>query len=187
MHRAHLRSVTRDSDRIKPIESTLSSSLSDFQITKASVGNAQLSDQPFLYHYSFSADRYAKHVGDMLAVRPRVLGSKSSGLLETKEPRLFAIEFEGPQKDTDTFDITLPPGYEVEELPLPVDADFSFASYHSKYEANGNRIRYTRAFEIKELSVPSERSEELKRFYRLINGDERSTALLRTVLKQVKQ
>ena len=32
----------------------------------------------------------------------------------------------------------MPPGYEVDELPPPTDADFSFGSYHSKTEANGN-------------------------------------------------
>ena len=37
-----LRTVTKDSDRIKPIESLLASSLSNFQITKASVTNLQV-------------------------------------------------------------------------------------------------------------------------------------------------
>jgi len=43
-----LRTVTKDADRIKPIETLLSHSLATFQITKASVGNLQLTDQPFL-------------------------------------------------------------------------------------------------------------------------------------------
>jgi hypothetical protein len=179
-HRAWLRSVTRDSDRIKPIESTLASSLATFKIVNATVGNAQLYDRNFQYHYSFSAENYAKHVGDLLAVRPRVLGVKSRALLETKEPRAFAIEFDGPAKDMDSFEITLPPGYEVDDLPPAVDADYSFASYHSKSEVHGNQIRYTRSFEIKELSVPASRAAELKKFYRIIANDERSTAVLRT-------
>lgn len=97
-HRAWMRSMTRDIDRIKPIEATLATSLSTFQIVKASVGNAKEYDQTFQYYYSFTAENYAKHVGDLLAVRPRVLGIKSSPLLETKEPRVFAIEFEGPPR-----------------------------------------------------------------------------------------
>jgi hypothetical protein len=180
LHRSWLRSFTKDTDRIKPIESTLANSLSTFQLTKATAGNAQVYDRPFVYSYTVTAQDYAMHVGDMLAVRPRVLGTKSSALLETKEPRIFPVEFHGPAKDTDVFVITLPPGYEVEDLPSPVDADFSFASYHSKSEVVGNQIRYTRTFEIKELSVPANRSAELKKFYRIIANDERSTALLRT-------
>ena len=50
-----LRAVTKDADKIKPIETLLSHSLGTFQITKASVGNLQLTDQPFLYYYSVVA------------------------------------------------------------------------------------------------------------------------------------
>jgi len=122
-------------------------------------------------------------VGDLLLVRPRVLGTKSSGLLETKEPRRFPIEFDGTAHDTDIFEITLPPGYEVEDLAPPVDADYSFASYHSKTEVTGNVIRYSRTFEVKELSVPVSRAEELKKFFRIIATDERSTVVLKPAPK----
>ena len=122
---------------------------------------------------------YAKLAGNLLLVRPRVLGSKSSGVLETKEPRKFPLEFEGPSRDTDTFDITLPQGYEVDELPPPTDADYSFGSYHSKTEASGQTLHYTRALEIKELSVPVGKMEELRKFYRMIAADERNTAVLK--------
>jgi len=180
--RWRLRLVTKDADRIKPIESLLGSSLSSFRITHATVTNLQHTDQPFGFAYSFEADSYAKSAGNLLLVRPRVLGSKSSGILETKEPRKFPIEFDGPARDTDSFEIAIPPGYEVDDLPPPVDSDYSFASYHSKTEAKGNAIRYTRTFEVKELSVPVERAEELKKFYRIIASDERNTAVLKPVV-----
>jgi hypothetical protein len=174
-----LRNATKSTDQVKPIESVLASSLSNFQITKASVVNLQQTDQPFGFNYAFVAENYAQTAGDLLLVRPRVLGSKARGILETKEPRQFPIEFEGPLRDADRFEITLPPGYEVDELPPPVDVEFSFASYHSKTEAKGNVIGYTRSFEVKELSVPVSKAEELKRFYRIISNDERNTAVLK--------
>jgi uncharacterized protein DUF3857/transglutaminase superfamily protein len=177
--RATLRNVTNDQDRVKPIENVLSSSLSNFRLTKANVVNLMQSDQPFGFNYSFEADGYAKTAGNLLLLRPRVLGSKSRGILETKEPRKFPIEFEGPVKDVDQFEITIPAGYEVEELPPPVDADFGFASYHSKTVAKGNVVGYTRTFEVNDLSVPVAKAEELKKFYRIIANDERSTAVLR--------
>ena len=174
-----LRTVARDADRIKPIETLLSHSLATFQITKASVGNLQLTDQPFVYNYSVVAQNYAKPAGNLLLVRPRFIGNKSSDLLETKEPRKYPVEFDGPSQDTDTFEITLPAGYEVDDLPPPVNADYSFASYHSRTEVNGNTLKYTRTFEVKELSVPLGKVEELKKLYRVIAGDERNTAVLR--------
>jgi len=174
-----LRAVTKDADRIKPIEALLSQSLTTFQITKATIGNLQLTDKAFLYDYSLVAQNYAKTAGNLLLVRPRVLGSRSSDLLETKEARKYPVEFEGPSRDTDTFEIKLPQGYEVDDLPPPVNADYSFASYHSKAEVDGNTLRYTRTFEVKELSVPLNKVDDLKKLYRIIASDERNTAVLK--------
>jgi hypothetical protein len=177
--RWRLRTVTKSVDRIKPIESLLAGSLSNFQIAKASVVNFDQTDLPFGFKYSFQSDGYAKLAGNLLLVRPRVLGSKSSPVLETKEPRKFPFEFEGPWRDTDTFDIELPPGYVVDELPPPMDVDYSFGSYHSKTETSGQVLHYTRSLEIKELSVPVSKMDELKKFYRVIASDERNTAVLK--------
>jgi len=175
-----LRAVKKDVDRIKPVETLLSRSLGTFQITKATVGNLQLTDLPFLYDYSVVVPNYAKTAGNLLLVRPRFVGNKSSDLLETKEPRKYPVEFEGPSRDTDTFEFALPAGYEVDDLPPPVNADYSFASYHSKTEVNGNTLKYTRTFEVKELSVPLSKVEDLKKLYRIIAGDERNNAVLKS-------
>jgi hypothetical protein len=177
--RMALRSVTADKDRIKPIETLLAHSLATYRITKASVTNAQQTDLPFGYNYSLVAESYAKPAGNLLLVRPRVLGIRSSDLLETKEPRKFPVEFSGPSLDSDTFEITLPAGYEIDDLPPPVDADYGFASYHSKSEMSGNKLRYTRTFEVKEVSVPVAKMDELKKLYRIIANDERNTAVLK--------
>ncbi len=177
--RAALKSVSKDADRIKPIETLVSHSLSTFQITKASVQNLNQTDQPFKYVYSLVAEKYAKTTGNLMLVRPRILGFNSTDLLETKEPRKYPVEFDGPVKNTDTFEIALPAGYEVDDLPPAVNADYSFASYHSKTEVNGNTLKYTRTFEVKELSVPLSKVEDLKKFYRIIAGDERNTAVLK--------
>ena len=181
--RERLRAVTKDTDRIKPIEDLLAGSLSLFRITHATITNLNQTDQPFGFNYTFEAQNYAKDAGGLLLVRPRVLGVKTSGLLETKEARKFPIEFEGPSRDTDTFDITLPTGLVVDDVPPPVDTDYKFASYHSKTEVKGNVIHYSRTFEVKELSVPVAKADELKKFYRIIAGDERNTVVLKTAAK----
>jgi hypothetical protein len=177
--RWRLRTVTKEADRIKPIEELLASSLASFQITHATVVNLQQTDRPFGFNYSFESPKYAKNAGDLLLVRARVIGNKGSGFLETKELRKFPIEFEGPASDTDSFEITIPAGYTVDELPPPVDVDYGFASYHSKTVVNGNVVDYTRSFEVKQLSVPVSQAEDLRKFYRIIAGDERNTVVLK--------
>jgi transglutaminase-like putative cysteine protease len=178
-----LQSASQQSDKIKPIETMLAQSLGSFHITNAVVGNLAPSNLPFEYRYSVVSENYAKPAGNLLLVRPRVVGYLSRDLLETKEARKFPIEFEGPWRNSDTFEIALPAGYEVEDLPPPVNAEYSFAEYHSKSEVSGNTLKYTRTFEIKELSVPVSKAEELKKFYRIIGNDERNTAVLKPSAK----
>ncbi|MCU1301872.1 MAG: hypothetical protein JWQ87_2156 [Candidatus Sulfotelmatobacter sp.] len=179
--RRRLRTTTQDVDRIKPIEELLANSLSSFRITHATVINLQQTDLPFGFNYSFESQNYAKSAGNLLLVRPRVIGNKGFSFLETKEPRNFPIEFEEPARDSDTFEITIPAGYTVDDLPPPVDADYSFASYHAKTVVKGNVVDYTRTFEVKELSVPVDKAEDLKKFYRIIAGDERNTMVLKPI------
>ena len=173
------RDMKKKEEQIQPIETMLSRSVGRYQITKAVIGNLDVRDQPFQYKYSFAVAEYAKPAGDLLLLRPRVLGEKARDTLETKEPRKYPVEFEGPRRDNDRFEITLPAGYTVDELPPPTDVEYSFGSYHSKTELKGNALVYSRTFEIKEISVPLEKMDDLKKFYRLIASDERGTAVLK--------
>jgi len=73
----------------------------------------------------------------------------------------------------------LPEGYVVDDLPPAVDAEYPFAVYHSKTEAVGRTLKYTRVFEMKSVSVPVAQADQLKELYRIINNDERMPAVLK--------
>jgi hypothetical protein len=77
--------------------------------------------------------------------------------------------------------MTLPPGYSIDELPPPVNAEYSFAVYKSRTEPIANGLRYSRTLEIRQLSVPANKAEELRTLYRTIFGDERRAAVLKRV------
>jgi hypothetical protein len=174
-----LRSAQQDVDQIKPVESMLTESLSTFQIMNASVGNVRVLDRPLIWNYRLEVPRYPKMAGDLLIIRPRVLGSLSSSLLETRESRQHPIEFAAPTRNTDEFEITVPQGYLPESLPAAVNEDLGFVSYRSSTTFAGNVLRYTRTLEVKELSVPAVKAESLKQFFRAIEGDERNPAVLK--------
>jgi len=93
--------------------------------------------------------------------------------------RLYPVEYDKASFQTDAFEIELPSGYEVDELPDPVDTVYDFGEYHSKIEQSGNTLKYTRQFTIKQVLVPTNRLDDLKKFYRQIAADERNTAVLR--------
>jgi hypothetical protein len=180
--RYSLRNAQQDVDRIKPVESMLTHSLSTFQITKAAVRNMHAMDRPLEWHYNLEIDRYARTAGDLVLLRPRIFGSLGSGLLETDDPRTHPIEFDAPYRHTDVFEITVPAGYQADELPPPVNEDLGFITYQSRTEFKDNVLRYTRTAEIRELSVPVAKSDALKKFFRRIEHDERMTAVLKRPL-----
>jgi hypothetical protein len=174
-----LRSSTLDTDRIKPVEALAAASLANYRILKATITNLHETREPFEWNYSLEAENYAKATGGLMMVRPRVLGSKSSGLLETDEARRYPVEFDGPRRDTDEFEIALPAGFEVDDLPPPVNADYGFAIYESRTTVVDRALHYSRSFEIRQLSVPLGNVGKLKELYRVIADDERQLAILK--------
>ena len=177
--RAELVSAGPNPNYAGAVESHIGSAFTSFQIQKATVLNLRANDRPLEWNYSLEAGQYAKASGDLLVVRPRVLGSETSALLETREARESPVEFASAAHGADVFEITLPPGYQVDDLPPPVDADYEFASYHSKTEVVGGKLRYSRTFEVRELSVPAAKASELRALYRAIYADERANAVLK--------
>ena len=176
-----LRTAQQDVDQIKPVESMLTESLSTFQILHAAVGNQAVVERPLVWNYTVDIPRYPRTAGDLLIIRPRVFGSLSSALLETKESRQHSIEFSAPVHNTDVFEVTVPAGYVLDALPPAVNEDLGFVTYRSSTSFKGNVLRYTRTMEVKQLSVPAAQSEPLRRFFRVIEGDERNSAVLKKI------
>jgi hypothetical protein len=165
-------------DREKLVEKFLGTFLNNFTLTNASVGNLDKYDENFTLHYKFVVEGYAKTAGNLLILRPRVVGDKGSNILAGK-PRKYPIEFEGTTLQSDLFDMTLPAGYVVDELPQPVDAKCDYASYKSNVEVKDNVLHYKRTYEIKGVVVPTDKLPEVRDFFHQVAAAEKSSAVLR--------
>jgi transglutaminase-like putative cysteine protease len=165
------------SDRSKVLEGFLSNFLTQYRLTGASVGNLDDPDLDLILHYTFEASNYAKVAGPLLLLRPRVLGEKSDDVME--KPRHYPVEFAYASTESDTFEIRLPEGYIVDELPPPMKAQFGFADYSSQIEQKGQTLRYARQYSVKDVSVDEPKFADLKRLYRQIAADERANAVLK--------
>lgn len=170
--------TTEPAKRGKVFEDFLGNSLTAFTLMGASVGNLEQYDQSLTLDYKFFARGYAKSAGDLLVVRPRVLGQKGSDILSGK-PRKYSIEFPDATRQDDDFEITLPAGYVVDELPQPVKAECPYGSYQSHVEVSGNTLTYKRTYQINDIIVPTEKLGEVRGFFQQIASDERSSAILR--------
>ena len=177
--RSELRNISSDADKIRPIEALAASAFTISRVKSAAAHNLPTTTAPLDWDYSIEAEKYARFAGDLLLVRPRVIGSKLLNFWEPKQIRENMIEFDGPQRDTDAFQITIPSGYVVDELPAPLNLDLGSVAYHSKAVFSDHVLRYTRTYEIKELSIPIEKLEQLHRFFDSIVADERSTAVFK--------
>jgi hypothetical protein len=166
-------------DRTKQLETFLGSFLRGFHLTKVTAENVDKVGEPLTLNYDFTADRYAKSAGDLLVVRARVLGEKGSDVAEGDDPRKLPVEFEDSSLQTDDFEITLPPGFAVDDLPRPTKSETDFASYTSLTQVTGNVIHYTRTYQLKKVFVPLDRMDELRKFNRQISGDERASVVLK--------
>ena len=66
----------------------------------------------------------------------------------------------------------------VDELPPPVDVDMGFASYQSRSEVTGTRLRYSREYVVRDLHVAPERLADLRKFEGTIGADEMAAVVL---------
>jgi hypothetical protein len=85
----------------------------------------------------------------------------------------------GTPLQSDVFDITLPAGYVVDELPQSVDAHCEYATYKSSMEVKDNVLHYKRTYEIKGISVPTDKLPEVRDFFHQVSVAEKSSAVLR--------
>lgn len=169
--------------RAEIFERFLGSSLGEFALGKAGIGQLDQYDETLSLSYQFAAYGYAKSAGDLLILRPRVLGVDSAVLnvLTRKDTRKYPVQFSDATRMDDLVDIKLPPGYKPEELPQPLSADCVYASYKSTVTLNGDTLHYQRTYEVKDVDVPPDKLSELRTFYQQIADDERSSAILRHV------
>jgi Domain of Unknown Function with PDB structure (DUF3857)/Transglutaminase-like superfamily len=164
------------SDRAKVLETYLGRFLTGFHLTQATADNLEQVDRPLGLNYQFVAERYAKSAGDLLIVRPRVLGEKVDDYGEGQ--RQFPVDLREASMQTDTFEITLPPGYAADDVPPPTKLDSSFASYSSEVRVDGDKMTYTRTYQVKEIVVPMDQLTALRRFDRQVSADEKSDVVL---------
>ncbi len=134
-------------------------------------------EKPLEVHYKLTAPQYAHQAGPLLLIRPRVVGSHA--LPFNDKPRTIPIELDATGRWRDSFDITLPAGWVVDETPDPVSIDLDFASYRSEVTAKGDQLHYERELVVKQVELPASRAADFRRLEGTILMDEKSTAVLK--------
>jgi transglutaminase-like putative cysteine protease len=134
-------------------------------------------DKPVEFHYKVTAPGYAHTAGTLLLVRPRVVGTDRRPCDD--KPRTLPIDLEATGRWQDSFDIALPAGYAVDELPDPVDVETDFASYHSKATTAGNVLHYEREYVVRKVEIPASEGGAFRKLEGEITEDEQAAAVLK--------
>jgi hypothetical protein len=146
-------------------------------MTGLKVENVDALNKDLTTTFDLEASHFARFTGPLLMVRPRVLGSY--GLDVDRKPRHVEINLEQTMQGTDEYDIELPQGYVVDELPDPVKIDVGFASYVSSTELHGRVLHYSRTYTVKQVTVPATKYPEVQLLAAAIAADEDNQAILK--------
>lgn len=138
-------------------------------------------DKPLDLDLQLSDANYAHSAGPLILLRARVLGSDTRVVPDATEcaKRKFPIEVGHPGRWRDSFAITLPPGYVVDETPDPVNVDVEFASYRSTVLAKGNVLDYEREYVVRQVEIPASKGDDYRKLEGAIVEDEQGTAVLK--------
>jgi hypothetical protein len=176
--RASFRSSS-EQERTKTIEQAISQS-----ITTASLQNIQLEaleqkDKELVTRYDVSTNRYAQMAGELMLFRPRVIGRLAFGL--EKKERKYPLVFDGVYRSENEYEIEIPSGYVVDDIPSPIKVESTFGTYESQTENKGSKIIYRRTFVGQTLEVPTDKIAEFRAFNDRIAADENSVVVLKKV------
>lgn len=166
-----------EQQRTQRIERRLNRSLKGFTLEKCDIQQLDQIQQQLVISLKLSEPGYGQIRGPLMFMRPRVLGEKSFAL--ERKPRQYPFQFERTSRETDTFEIDLPKEYAVDDIPDPVKVDAGFASYQSKIEVEGSKVRYSREFVRRDVLIGPERTEELRKFLGTIGADEATVVVLK--------
>ena len=178
-HARYVRSLLRQAsqqERSRVLERGLNESLKGFTLENSDVQELDHCQKNLVLTLKFSALEYGQTRGPLMLVRPRVLDEKSFEV-ESK-PRHYPFVLGSTSDETDTYEIQVPAGYKVDDVPDPVKVDMGFASYQSKVEVNGDKIRYWRELTVRQMRVSPEKISDLRKFEGIVGADEMSAVVL---------
>ncbi|MGA7155496.1 MAG: DUF3857 and transglutaminase domain-containing protein [Acidobacteriaceae bacterium] len=176
-HRRGVFSEVDDTKQQEYMDRVIARDFTGASMTGLKVENVEALDKDLTTTFDLKASHFASFTGPLLMLRPRVLGS--DGLDVDHKRRSIAINLEETMQATDSYDIKLPAGYVVDELPDPVKVDVGFASYVSATELHGDVLHYSRTYTVRQVTVPATQYAEVQQLAAAIAADEDSQAILK--------
>jgi hypothetical protein len=164
------------SDYKKSIEGWLTRGATGAQLVSFKPLDKQ-SENGFDLDLEFSVPRYGQVMQNRLLVFKPVVVSRRNSTALTEANRTTPIELDAnSMRETVTF--TLPAGFVVDEMPIPVNLNTPFGSYTTSYEQKDGKLIFTRLMTTSRMLVPADKYASVRDFYAAIREAEQSPVVL---------
>jgi hypothetical protein len=166
------------SERTRYVESSLAVHLARSAVAGLAIENLDDPEADLVTRYTLTAPSYATRVGEMVLIRPRVLGQKAEQQVALAD-RQYGYVTEGPSVQTDDIEIAVPDPLKMDELPSPVDVKTPSVQYTSKSEFKDGILRYKRQYALQTWFVGRDALPELNKVFAQVLSDERASAIFK--------
>jgi len=166
-------------ERREYLEGFLGLFFSGFTLKEMDIRDLENHNKDLTVKYSIHVPSYAKFSGNMLLIRPCVLGNKTE-VLENNDrtPRRYPVELESTALQLDEFSIRFPEGWKMNQPITSTEINTGFASYRSEAKIDSNLIVYHREYKMMDPFIPTSKFTEAVKFFRTIERDQRQNILL---------
>jgi hypothetical protein len=134
-------------------------------------------DGRFALNVDFTAANYGQLMQQRLLVfKPAILSRRESVFL-TNVARKHAVVLES-QAYTESVNVKLPAGFDVDELPDPVKLETAFGSYSTSYLVRDGQLQFKRTFTQRAATIPPADYAAVRTFFERIRAAEQSPVVL---------
>lgn len=147
--------------------------LDGINIEEFNVRNLDSLHKPIVITSAINTSNGVHKMNNLMFFSPKVIGRMEENIFKQEE-RVYPIDYNYPIKEQYMFNIQLPEGYEVDELPKPLVMSLpeNKGRYVYVVKAVGNTLQLNCQFTINETIIPGGSYPEIKKFYELIVAKE---------------
>jgi hypothetical protein len=143
-------------------------------------------DDPLVARFTVGIPDFASAAGKRLLVPAFFFPTLQKNMF-TSQFRRYPIAFPYPFTEEDELFMKLPEGYEVEEPPYRRKAGLSYAGYEIASSVEDRELVTRRKLRFAELQLPTDKYEELKNFFGIVQKGDEGHAVLRVGGEQKAQ
>ena len=141
--------------------------------SSAALSNLTNLGAPVELKYNFTAPQFVTRAGSRLLLRPLLLSHRDESL--TAAPRRSnMMYFHYPWSESERVIIEPPAGYEIEQLPDPVNIDIGAARYLATFTRLDQRVVYERRLMVNAITFTVDQYPTVKAFFDRVHQADRA-------------